>query len=179
MPSTDRLLPPSDYVFDPSARTIDFSAMTGFDRRRLLAIINNAGGETIYFQGEPELAYQGNGALLTFPYDTTAMSADDPLSIFYEAVSATSTGLVLVDYSGAIVAGAAAVTPLAADAGRRLIILSNTGSEPLAYRFKDAATALAGHPLSPGKSIPFSAPCPTDALSLFSTNGTTFLVSAG
>lgn len=76
-------------------------------------------------------------------------------------------------------AAAGTATPLAANASRQLLIITNTGAEPLGYRFDAAATAAASHIVGAGQTHRYDAKCPTGALNLFSANGTTYFVSAG
>jgi len=82
------------------------------------------------------------------------------------------------DVQGNAIAGAAA-TPLEADPDRRFLMVTNTGANPMAYRFGGAADALTGHILAPGESERFDDKCPTGALSVFSTAGTSFFVTTG
>lgn len=77
------------YSFSPSARTLDFSALPGFDARRLFAAINLRANAVIYGAGLPGLGYTGlSGSVLTLACDTTAMSASDPLCVIYDDGSA-------------------------------------------------------------------------------------------
>lgn len=103
----------------------------------------------------------GAGALRTAPAPAPAVS------------SATTT-----DTSGSIAAGTNA-TPLSANAARQLLIVSNNGTNPMTLRFGQAAAATAGHPISAGASVVLDAKCPTGSVNLFSTNGTTYTITAG
>lgn len=96
-----------------------------------------------------------------------------------EAIRALVAGSTVVsDVPGALAAGATA-SPVAASLTRQFIEITNTGGNPLAYRWGAAASATAGHILSPGQSVRYDSKVPTAALNLFSTNGTTFFVTTG
>lgn len=96
-----------------------------------------------------------------------------------EAVRALVAGsTVTSDVSGTLTAGTGAA-PVAANLTRQFIEITNTGANPMSYRWGAAATATAGHILSPGQSTRYDSKVPTAALNLFSTNGTTFLVTTG
>lgn len=102
--------------------------------------------------------------------------AGNPLTVTGTLVENVST--VTTDASGAIPAGGTSA-PLAANAARQFVEITNTGANPLAYRWGAAATAALGHILGPGQSARYDAKVPVGALNLFSTSGTTFFVTAG
>ena len=96
-----------------------------------------------------------------------------------EAIRALVAGsTVTADTAGTITAGGVA-TPVAANLTRQFVEITNTGANPLSYRWGTAATATAGHILSPGQSARYDSKVPTGALNLFSTGGTTFLGTTG
>lgn len=73
------------YTFTPGAAgagTVDFSGVSGFDKRGLLAIIN--GAATLYAAGSPTLSGAWSGAVLTLAVATTGMSGTDPLLVLYD-----------------------------------------------------------------------------------------------
>jgi hypothetical protein len=125
-----------------------------------VVVTNPASAAVVDGQTRP-LMLDGSGALRTTPTPTSAVSA-----------------IATTDTSGAISA-ATNVTPLPANASRQLLIISNTGTNPMTLRFGAAATATVGHPISAGASVVLDAKCPTGSVNLFSTNGTTFTVTAG
>ena len=80
----------TDYTFDASAKTITFtdSVIIG----NLKAIINSIDEITIY--NSVSIITTGTlvGKVLTLAYDTSSMSDDDDLQIFYEETVSTSSG---------------------------------------------------------------------------------------
>ncbi|NEU14712.1 hypothetical protein G3T14_21775 [Methylobacterium sp. BTF04] len=75
----------TSYIFAPAQRQIDFSSFSGFDVRRLLAVIHAPTGKLLYAASTPSLGYTALAAsVLTLTYDTTAMSAGDALTVFYD-----------------------------------------------------------------------------------------------
>lgn len=81
-------------TFDPTAKTIDFSAWADFDINRLIAITNNSKNVLIY-----SIANNGTGLasiagnLITLQYDTSAQDASDELSIMYDSGQASTKAL--------------------------------------------------------------------------------------
>jgi hypothetical protein len=73
------------YTFNAAAKTVDLSAIAGFKIERLLAIINDKTGATIYAIGNAATSYSSvSGGVVTLVYDTTAMTNADPLTIIYD-----------------------------------------------------------------------------------------------
>lgn len=73
------------YVFDPAAKTVDLSGISGFDIKRLVAIINQTDGILIYSTANAALKYTAEAAgVVTLNYDTTDMDAGDKLQVIYE-----------------------------------------------------------------------------------------------
>jgi hypothetical protein len=71
----------ASYIFDPSSQTIEFLG-EGFDITRLKLITNKTNNEIIYNFANPAAGNGGvSGNLLSLLYDTTAMSATDPLQV--------------------------------------------------------------------------------------------------
>lgn len=187
----------SGYTFNPSLRQVDLSGVSGFDPRRLLAIIHLPTNELVYAQGDDDLgASDITGAVVTLVYDTSVMQPTDLLAVLYddgtlplpigaaseaklEAVRALLAGsTVTADVSGTLAAGGVA-TPVAANLTRQFVEITNTGGETLSYRWGAAASAAVGHILSPGQSVRYESKVPTGALNLFSANGTTFFATTG
>lgn len=91
------------YTFTPGASgggTIDLSSITGFDIKRLIAIINQTRGELIYSTGSSTLKYTSVvGGVVTLFADTSTQSSTDTLQIIYEGIgqkaSASSHAMVL------------------------------------------------------------------------------------
>ncbi len=91
---------------------------------------------------------------------------------------ATNSSVAVTDASGTL-AAAGTASPLAANTARQILVITNTGANPMTVRFGSAATATAGHILAPGANITFDDKCPTGSVNLFSTGGTTFFVTSG
>lgn len=71
----------ASYIFDPSSQTIEFLG-EGFDIARLKLITNTLTQEIIYNFADATAGNGGvSGNLLSLLYDTTAMSATDPLQV--------------------------------------------------------------------------------------------------
>lgn len=74
-------------AFNPTARTLDFSALPGFDVKRLYGIINITAGIPIYVAGATGLgitSVDSTGDIVTLAYDTTGQNTNDRLNIYYE-----------------------------------------------------------------------------------------------
>lgn len=83
------------YTFTPGASgvgTIDLSSISGFDIKRLIAIINQTDGILIYSTASETLKHTGEAAgVVTLNYDTSAMDAGDDLQIVYEVPDSFAT----------------------------------------------------------------------------------------
>lgn len=74
----------SAFTFDASAKTIDFTAFTGFDLARLKAIINITQRQDIYVIGTPGYGYSSfTSNVLTLDFDTTTHADTDELHFIY------------------------------------------------------------------------------------------------
>lgn len=72
--------------FDPTSKTLNFSALPGFDIHKLYAVINVTRNQPIYVPGAPGLGITNNIAgNLTLSFDTTTHSSNDTLNIYYDA----------------------------------------------------------------------------------------------
>lgn len=83
------VLDPSNYVFDPPSKTIDFSTFAAFNQTRLLAIINTDynGGELIFStagQGVTGGFFSGSVMTFVYPVDSLGMNSTDNLCVLYE-----------------------------------------------------------------------------------------------
>jgi hypothetical protein len=74
----------TNYVFNPSERTIIFPEYDNIELERILLITNVTRNEIIYNFADPSKGGSVSGNVLTLNYDTTEMSADDKLQIWYE-----------------------------------------------------------------------------------------------
>lgn len=185
------------YTFHAQAKTIDFSGVAGFDVRQVLLIVNLSARQEIYALSEPGLgADVAPGSVLALDCDTRDMDDADTLFVVYEdginhlpPDAATDSRLELIrlliagstvtaDVSGDLSAGVSTLG-VAANLTRKFVEITNTGPEPLTYRWGGAASAKVGHILSPGQSARYDSKVPTANLNLFSANGTSFFVTTG
>lgn len=73
------------YTFTPASRQIDFTGILSFSVAKLYAVINVTRNQLIYAVGQPRYGYTTSaGSLVTFVYDTAAMSSGDVLTIIYD-----------------------------------------------------------------------------------------------
>ncbi|MCJ2102472.1 hypothetical protein [Methylobacterium sp. E-046] len=76
----------SGYTFTASAKTLDFSGTTGFDVRRLLAVLNLTRGAVVYAVGTAGLGYSAlTGSVVTLAFDTSAHANGDAMMVLYDA----------------------------------------------------------------------------------------------
>lgn len=81
-------------TFNPAAKTIDFSAWTSFDIRKLVSIVNDSRNAVIYLLGDDTGVGLASiaGNVITLQFNTTSHNAADKLSIIYdEEQAATKT----------------------------------------------------------------------------------------
>lgn len=98
------------YTFTPGtsgAGTVDLSSIAGFDVKRLVAIINQTDGTTIYATGSPATRYTAEAAgVVTLFKDTSSMDAGDALQVIYEDMgqktAAESSPVVLASNQTAV-----------------------------------------------------------------------------
>lgn len=93
-------------VFNPAARTLDFSAIPSFNVKRLIKVVNLKTNETLFDSGVENLRggsptsgiISTIGNIVTLEYDTTQMNSLDPLQVIYdEPASATAASTVALD----------------------------------------------------------------------------------
>jgi hypothetical protein len=81
-----------NYVFTPGAAgagTVDLSSIANFDSKRLIAIINQTRGVTVYATGSANLkASSIVGSLITLGVSTSGHASTDSLQIIYEDLTA-------------------------------------------------------------------------------------------
>ena len=160
------ILPSSAYTFSASAKQINVSAATGFDIRRLLAVINVKTGETIYGQGLGEAKYASFASnIITLQYDTTSMSDSDPLAVHYDRAEAGT----LTNRSGSIAVGGLAQQLMPANPMRVAGFVQNESVASLWISdLGDAAPASPSIELPSGAFLDLAAiGVPTAELSIF------------
>jgi hypothetical protein len=73
--------------FNPTARTLDFSALPNFNVKRLYGIINLTANVPIFVAGATGLgisSVDSTGNVITLTFDTSAQGSNDNLNIYYE-----------------------------------------------------------------------------------------------
>lgn len=90
----------SGYTFQPAQKRIDFTSISGFDIRRLFAVIHQPSSRLIYALGTPSLRGSYSVGMLSLNFNTTDASIykpTDELIILYDMsiqpISATSLPL--------------------------------------------------------------------------------------
>lgn len=77
-------------IFDPTNKTLDFSAYPSFELKRLYAVINVTRNTPIYIPGAAGYAISSavintaNPNIVTLSFDTTSHAANDILNVYYE-----------------------------------------------------------------------------------------------
>ncbi len=125
---------------------------------------------------------QVDGSSVTQPISAAALPLPDGAATEskLEAVRALVAGsMITADNGGAPIAAGANVVAAAANPTSQFIEITNTGPNPMAYRWGAAATAAVGHILAPGQSVRYDRKVPTAPLNVFSTSGTTCFVTSG
>ena len=71
--------------FNPTNKTLDFSAWPNFDINKLYAVINVTRNQILYAPGAPNLGLSSiSGSVLTLSFDTTSYSTTDTLNVYYD-----------------------------------------------------------------------------------------------
>ena len=163
------------YTFNAAAKTVDLSSISGFDIKRLMAIVNVKTGTIIYAVGDPATGYASiAGSVVTLTYDTTAMNNSDALSVIYDqrsegigdlsavpAGTTNGTAIATIPSNAKAVrfylpAGASVTftisgtAPSSAPSVTFTIANSTTGynwDEPIPYGMNIYVTAISGSPL--------------------------------
>lgn len=93
------------YTFTPGLSgvgTVDLSGIASFNKKSLIAIINQTKGIIIYSTASTTLRYTSVvGTLVTLFFDTSTMSAGDTLQVIYEDIT-TPQVMSNSSYSGTI-----------------------------------------------------------------------------
>jgi hypothetical protein len=80
----------TSYTFNATTGTIDFSSFSGFDVRRLVAVIDLTTKQVIYAVGTPGLGYSSvAGSVVTLQSSMTGLATTDSLQVFYDDPAAT------------------------------------------------------------------------------------------
>lgn len=81
-------------IFNPTAKTLDFSAYPNFLVNKLYAVINITQGAPIYVAGAPGLGLTStSGSVITLAFNTSAHSTSDILNVYYESSAGYESGL--------------------------------------------------------------------------------------
>lgn len=83
-------------LFDPTAKTLDFSNVPNFNIEKLYAVINITRNQPLYVPGAPGLGYStitGNGQVLTLQFNTSGYNSGDLLNVYYDTPDESTTML--------------------------------------------------------------------------------------
>ena len=86
-----------NYTFDASAKTVSLDDYSSINHEGILLITNVVDGALIYNFADPTMGGTVSGNTVTLEFDTTSMSDDDALMVFYDEAEVT-----LKDYLEAI-----------------------------------------------------------------------------
>ena len=87
-------------IFNPTAKTLDFSAWTSFDVRRLIAVTNNPKNVLIYSIANSGTGLSSiNGNVITLQFDTSTHNASDSLTIMYDEEQGSTKALQVIGNS--------------------------------------------------------------------------------
>ena len=85
--------------FNPTAQTLDFSAIPNFDINKLYAVINVSQNTPIYIPGTATYGATISGNILTLLFNTSSHNTFDTLNIYYETASGYENNTPL-EYGG-------------------------------------------------------------------------------
>jgi hypothetical protein len=85
----------TNYTFNASAKTVQFNNYSSIELNRLLLITNATRNTIIYNFASPALGGAVSGNTITLLTDTSMMSNDDKLQIFYENEDTPATDEVV------------------------------------------------------------------------------------
>jgi hypothetical protein len=90
------------YTFTAATKTLDMSATSGFDIKRLVGVVNITRRVIIYAVGITGKGYASlsGGNILTLDYDTTAQADADKLMVIYDDLDASAAAPLRVDPTG-------------------------------------------------------------------------------
>lgn len=121
----------TNYTFDPIGKTIMFTDYSSILLESVLLIVNATTNQIIYNFANPATGGSVLGNVLLLDFDTTAMSAEDSLMIYYDSDSAPSSdeSIILLRRMVKIMES---LTVVDANQRQRVTIDSITGSLVLA-----------------------------------------------
>ena len=93
-------------------------------------------------------------------------------------IGRVSPAITLSPFSGTLAAGVGAQIG-GGDATRQIVIISNTGANPMLWLVGGTPTGTFGHPLAPGATVVLDSKVPTAAVNAYSAAGTTYTISVG
>lgn len=71
-------------LFDPVAKTLDFSQYPGFQSDLLYGVINVTRNQILYAPGATNYGGTWNNAIVTLTFDTSTYEPTDQLNVYYE-----------------------------------------------------------------------------------------------
>jgi len=132
-------------AFDPAAGTVDVSNVAGFDPRRVVAILDTSAPDrpTLYDLQTPGLGFASvAGAVMTLQCDTSGLSAQDWLIVFYDDGLSVGDAMVSI---GAMLAPAALAANIATLSTTQLVALISALLGALPNTQKGASTPATGN----------------------------------
>ena len=179
----------TNYVFDPSAGTLDLSSIPDFDIKKLYAVINTqslTNKQLIYAVGIWQYSYTDlTAGVLTLSHDVSEMDASDELLILYDVSSVGENGATATPFS-TLIAGMASdgnQYPIKVNTEGEVVVsnVSTTSSN----RFNESTTSPGAEVLvdtytvtvNPLFVFSVKVSCPIEGKALVVVNGTT--VSSG
>lgn len=150
------------YTFTPGASgvgTVNLSGIASFDKKRLIAIINQTSGELIYSTASASLKYTNvTGSVVTLFKNTSSMTGTDVLQVVYE------------DPSDTPVSAASLPLPVGASTSAKQDLLLTelqfkaklTDTQPVSGPLTDAQLRLSAVPVS-AASLPLPTGAATEA----------------
>lgn len=91
-----------DPLFDPAAKTLDFSLLVGFQKDMLYGVINVTRSQILYAPGTSAYGGTWNGSILTLTFDTSNYAQTDELNVYYETAPDTIYNNSPVEHGGFI-----------------------------------------------------------------------------
>jgi len=87
-------------LFDPTAKTLDFSLLPNFSVNKLFAVINVTQNTPIYIPGASGYGISSDkGSVITLSYDTSSHSASDVLNVYYSVENDNNDDMKIITNS--------------------------------------------------------------------------------
>ena len=87
-------------LFDPVAKTLDFSQYPGFQSDLLYGVINVTRNQILYAPGATNYGGTWNNDIVTLTFDTSSYASTDQLNVYYETQPDTIFNNSAVEHGG-------------------------------------------------------------------------------